>query len=317
MNIWEHPAIIAAEALTHLEDALVITKLAAKDTTSDFTSKSNGWKVGDVVSFRTNGDYEAKEFTGTIDVQNIRASSRTMQIEKHFDISVEVTAREETLDLVGFSEEVVKPAAYKLAEAADSYVGTKILQASGLYYSADLLADAADVAQARKSATLQQLGTNRYCLIDLELEAKMLGQTWFNQSQTRGQEGITTLRTGKMGRVMGMDWDSALTFPVSAHTSGTATGITNNSVSTNLIGLTELTYDNGLATAPFNVGDRIAIAGVRRPLIVKSAIADASLATTISLVDPITEIIPDNAAITVVGSGLTIDMHGEIGRAHV
>ena len=58
MNIWEHPAIIAAEALTHLEDALVITKLAAKDTTSDFTSKSNGWKVGDVVSFRTNGKSE-------------------------------------------------------------------------------------------------------------------------------------------------------------------------------------------------------------------------------------------------------------------
>ena len=56
-NIWEHPSIIAAEALRHLEDALVIGPLCAKDKTSEFTNKSNGWKVGDTVSFRTHGEY--------------------------------------------------------------------------------------------------------------------------------------------------------------------------------------------------------------------------------------------------------------------
>ena len=41
-NIWEHPATIAAEALRHLEDQLVIAPLCAKDTTSEFTNKANG-----------------------------------------------------------------------------------------------------------------------------------------------------------------------------------------------------------------------------------------------------------------------------------
>ncbi|MGW8179104.1 MAG: hypothetical protein ACWGQW_10115, partial [bacterium] len=78
-----------------------------------------------------------------------------------------------------------RPAAYRLAESVDLYVGTKILQAAGLYISADLFATAADVALARKYSTIQQLDMNRFCLCNLDLEAKMLGQTWFNQSQTR------------------------------------------------------------------------------------------------------------------------------------
>ncbi len=37
------------------------------------------------------------------------------QIEKHFDISVEVTAREMALELDSFIEQVIQPATYKLA----------------------------------------------------------------------------------------------------------------------------------------------------------------------------------------------------------
>ena len=43
-NIWEHPQVIAAEALRHLEDALVITRMCAMDSTSEFTTRANGWK---------------------------------------------------------------------------------------------------------------------------------------------------------------------------------------------------------------------------------------------------------------------------------
>ena len=50
-------------------------------------------------------------------------------------------------------------------------------------------------------------------------------------------------------------------------------------------------------------GDRLAIAGVRRPLKVLTTIADTSATTTVALVDPITEIIPDNAAVTVISTG--------------
>lgn len=314
-NIWEHPNIIAAEALTHLEDALVIAPMCAKDKTSDFTSKSNGWKRGDTVSFRTHGEYEVDEFVSTINTQSIGTSTRPMMIEKHFDISVEVTAREQALDLDSFVDQVIRPATYKLAEKVDTYVGTKILQGAGAYYSAGLFETAADIALARKTATLQQLSMNRFCLIDLDLEATMLGQTWFNQSQTRGGDGERTLREAEMGRVMGMDWFSSIAFPTEAIAAGVGTMIcqTNNTSGTkNLIGDTTLTVDNQTTTLATYVGDRLMIAGVRRPLIVKTLIANTTSATEVELVDPITEVIPDDAAVTVIASGKDVMHHGVI-----
>lgn len=314
-NIWEHPNIIAAEALTHLEDALVIAPLCAKDKTSDFTSKANGWKVGDTVSFRTHGEYEVDEFSSTISTQAIASSTRPMQIEKHLDISVEVTARELALDLDSFVDQVIRPATYKLAEKVDTYVGTKILEAAGAYYSTALFESAADIALARKNATLQQLAMNRFCLVDLDIEATLLGQTWFNQSQTRGGDGEMTLRNAEMGRVMGMDFFSSIAFPTetAAYTVGTMICATNNTSGTkNLIGDTTLTVDTQTATRTLVAGDRLAIAGVRRPLKVKTAIADTSATTEVVLVDPITEIIPDNAAVTVLASGKDVQHHGVI-----
>jgi len=316
-NIWQHPSKIAQEALIHLEDALVIAPLCAKDLTAEFTTRASGWKVGDVVSFRTHGEYVVNEFTSTIATQSIRTSTRSLTIEKHFDISVELTTKELTLDLDDLSAQVLRPAMYSLAEKCDTYLGTKILQAAGLYASDDLLASAADIALARKAAILQQLSMNRYNLIDLDLEAKLLGQTWFNQSQTRGAAGENTLATGNMGRVMGMDWFSSIAFPTNlvGHACGAGTALVNNGAggnTNNQIGATTLTIDGGSAGL-FNAGDRLAIAGVRRPLIVKTTtLALNTPVTTVALEDPITEVIPDNAAVTVVGSGHSLVYHGAI-----
>lgn len=314
-NIWEHPSIIAAEVMRHMEDALVIAPLCAMDKTSDFTNRSNGWKVGDTVSFRTHGEYSVTDFTSTISAQDITTSSRAMKIEHHYDVSVQITAREESLDLDSFSDQVLRPAAYKLAEQVDTYLGTKILQASGLYVSDSLFGTAADIALARKAAILQQLTMDRFCLVDLSTEATLLGQTWFNQSQTRGAAGEVTLNTAKMGHVMGMDFFSSIAFPTNttAHTCGTMICATNNTSGTkNIIGDTTLVVDTQTASKTLAAGDRLQIAGVRRPLIVKTAIADTSATTSVELVDPITEIIPDNAAVTVIGSGQDLTYHGAI-----
>ncbi len=316
-NVWEHPSIIAMEALAHLEDALVIAPMCAKDKTSDFTNASNGWKVGDTVSFRTNGEFEVKEFSSAIETQAITSSTRPMTIEKHFDVSVEVTSREASLDLDSFIEQVIRPATYKLAEKVDTFVGTKLLEGAGLYLSTDLFETAADIALARKSAILQQLAMNRFCLVDLDIEATLLGQTWFNQSQTRGGDGEMTLRNADMGRVMGMDWYSSIAFPTNAvaFTAGTMICATDNGAggnTNNRIGSTTLTVDTQTAAKAVKVGDRLNIAGVRRPVIVKTAIADTTATTAVVLVDPITEVIPDNAAVTVIGSGKDITYQGVI-----
>ena len=314
-NIWEHPSVIAMEALTHLEDALVIAPLCAKDKTSDFTNKSNGWKVGDSVPFRTHGEYEVDEFSTTISAQPITSSVRAMTIEKHFDISVQVTSAEASMELDSFVDQVIRPATYKLAEKVDTYLGTKILHGAGGYYSTALFETAADIALARKNAILQQLSMNRFCLVDLDLEATLLGQTWFNQSQTRGGDGEVTLRNANMGRVMGMDFFSSIAFPTeaAAYTVGTLVTTTDNASGTkNLIGDTSLVIDAAGSALTVVAGDRILIAGCRRPLIAKTAIADATASLAVVLSDPITEIITDGAAVTIAASGKDVQHHGAI-----
>ena len=117
-NAWEHPSLIAAEGLMHLEDALVLGNLVTRDKTGEFTGGS--MKIGDTVNMRTTPDYEAKEFVNdgvnTVVKQAIRSSVRPFVIEKLFDVSVEITAREKKLDLDTFSEQVISPATYRLAE---------------------------------------------------------------------------------------------------------------------------------------------------------------------------------------------------------
>ena len=311
-NAWENPSLIAAEALMHLEDALVIAPLAARDKTGEFTQKQGGYAIGDQVSIKTRPEYEAKEFTGTgpVTKQDVRSSKRPFTLEKIYDISVDVTAREKKLNLDSFAEEVIIPAVYTLAEKVDTYLGTKIVDAAGIYASDTLLSTAADVALARKEAILQQLSpTGRFALVDPNIEASLLGQTWFNQSQTRGSAGETTLQTGQMGRVMGMDWYSSVNFPTTAHTAGNGTSTTNNGGGTNnLIGSTTLTIAS--LTGQIEAGDRIAIAGVKRPLI--AAAQAVATSTTVTLTDPITEIIPDSAAVSVKGSGQSLTHKGAI-----
>lgn len=309
-NVFEKVDMLGAEALMHLEDSLVITGLCAKDTTSDFNKTASGYAVGDTIRYKTRPVFEAKEFASTIEVQEARESARPMVIEKHLDVSVDLTAKELALDFESFAEQIVQPAAYALAEKVDNYVGTKILQGAGLSVATTILSDAAGMAAARKDATYQQLSaTGRYSLVTDTLEARLLGADYFNTYTNRGDDGAQVFREGSMGYAMGMNWFSSLNFPEGTHTSGNGTSTTDNSTEgTNLPGEKVLTID--ALTGTIEAGDRIRIAGVRRPLI---AAAQATAgATSVSLVDPIAEIIPDGAAVTVIGSGLTQTYQGAI-----
>jgi len=313
MNHFEHPDMIAREALIHMEDALVIQALCAKDLTAEYNSRPNGYKIGDSVRFKTNPVYQTKEFqdTNVIAIQPIRSSTRSLTIEKHFDVSVEVTTRQLALDFNSFSEEVLKPAGKTLAASIDRYVASKALQAAGLYNptgAGKLFESAADIAQARKAAIIQQLGDSRFCLMDLDLEASLLGQTWFNQSQTRGDAGLMTLKEAYMGRTMGIDFFSSINFANQQIVAGSGVSTTDNTGDANQLGDKVLKID--ASTGTFKAGDRIMIADVRRPLIVAAEAVATS--TAIALVDPIAEIIPDGAAVTVVAAGKTINVQGAI-----
>lgn len=312
-NAWQQIEWIAGEALNYLEDALVITQLTAKDKTAEFNSKPNGYSIGSTVDIRTNPVYEAKEFAGSIVAQGIRSSVRQMTIEKLFDVSVSMTAREKRLDMDNFSEQVIKPAAYAIAEKCDTHVGTKILEGAGLYTSTDVFGTAADMALAKKAATFQQLSsTGRFCLVNDTLEAKLLGAAYFNTFNSRGDSGSRVFNEAAMGRAMGMEFFGALNFPVFSRLQGSGAGATKTTPAgnENAVGTSTLVLQ-AAATGTFKAGDRLRVAGMRRPLIVAAG-ADQVTPTSILLADPITDIVPNAVAVTVLGGAGTYDLMGAI-----
>ena len=310
-NAWTQVSAIASEALIGLEDNLIIGRLASRDKTAEFNRTANGYAVGCSVDIKTGPEFDTKDFTGTVEVQPIRTSARQLTIEKHFDVSVEITAKEKALDLEGFTNDVVIPATADLAEKVDAYAGGKILEAAGMYASSDIFGTAADMALARERANYQQLSAQgRYCLLNPLKEAEMLGKDWFNSHNNRGQSAESILNTGSLGRTLGMDFFSSYQFPSLTFNAGNGVTTTDNTSSDdNLVGLSVLKVDS--ITGTINAGDRIEVAGLRRPLKVASLASAGS--TSISLVDPITEIVPDGAAVTVIASGESnIDVMGAI-----
>lgn len=316
--------IVAAETLAHLSDALIIKGLCSTDLGAEYNVRPNGYQVGDTVRFKTDPVFEAKEFDPAVGVvaQPIRSSNRSLTIEKHFDVSVNVGAKEKALEFEGFSESVLSPGAAALAEKIDKYLAGKVYQAHGAYGSTDLFGGTsgvggADLAKARAEAIKQQLGQNKFCLLNADLEATLLGQTWFTGAQNRGDDFI--LRSGMMGHTMGMDFYSSLNWEDQTITHGSGAGATETAAdltgTQNMVGTSNLIMKE--ITAEIVSGDRIKVAGLKRPLIAAATVAialpaaDVSL-RTVALVDPITELIDSEAAVTTVLAGETVSYQGAI-----
>ena len=302
---------IANESLSVLEDSLVAGNLLYRDKTADFGLSKNGYKVGDTVRVRQGTEFAVKEFAGTIEKQDVRQSERDLTIERHMDISVGVGSREMALDLDNFSTEIIQPAMVSIAEEIDTYLLTKIAQASSLYASDDLFSTVADMANANKVANEAQIPkAGRIGLVNSELEAKLLGSDYFHRADIRDGESLQALRDARMGRVMGTDWVASVNMPDLQHANSSGTASTDNAGGVNnLIGMKVLTV-SGLVGG-FTMGDRIRIAGAKRPLIV--AVDATAGATEIMLADPITELLADTSAVTVEGgNGETLDYQGVI-----
>ncbi len=319
MSNFINPSVLAAEALDQLEYELVAGNLVYRDRSSDFAA-SRGLKVGDSVQIRTVTDFRTDTFTAGNDIvaQEVQQSSTQLQIERHFDVSVTVGARERALNLDGIRKEIINPAMVSLAQKIDSYLLEKIIESQGLYSSTTLLDDAADIALANRSAILQQISkVGRIGLVNVDLEATLLGTDVFSKFDTRGEPGVTALQEASMGRLLGTDWFSSVNMPSNSDTNRTTIGtgvgvlvITSPTQVENLQGQSVITT-TATTVGNFEVGDKILIAGAKRSYTVATQATVG--ATTIAIEEQINENLSalNGAAITVVGSGATsIDYQG-------
>jgi hypothetical protein len=213
-NTFLTPTIIAKEAIMVLENNLVLGNLVHKDYSEEFESG-----VGDTITVRKPATFEAKEFTGDIEIQTATEGSTTVKLDKHLDVSFEVTTKELSLNIKDFSEQVMQPAMSAFAQKIDGYL-------AGLYKDVPYVSGtagttpstAADVANAGLVLNVNKCPrTMRNVVVDPYAQAKLIVLDSFMEVDKAGTS--EALREANLGRLLG--FDTYMDQNINKHTAGT------------------------------------------------------------------------------------------------
>jgi hypothetical protein len=295
------PSVIGREALMHLKNNTVASALAYRDNETDFT----GAKVGDTITIRKPATLTANEYNGsTISVQNVTETGISLQLEKHFDVSVAVTSKQWTLSVEDFGNQVVAPAMIAIAEGIDQYLLGKYTQIYNYVGTAgdapDSLADFAQVDKLMNELKAPVRG--RFGILNPAAKADALSIDVFSRLDARGQVGLTALQEAQMGRVMGADWH--MDQNVKTHTAGTASALTDWLTNgTGALGDDTLSIDSATAVSQtFVVGDLISIAGEGQHVVTAAATASTGAVAALAIDPPLRAAVADGVAVTVIAS---------------
>src|SRR5690349_19107735 len=106
--------IIAAAAVTVLENETVMGKLVYRGYEEEFDKKVNGYDVGDTISIRRPTDFTVRD--GAVAVrQNVSEGKTTFTVDKQKGIDFAFTSKDLTLEISDLTERVIKPAMIQLA----------------------------------------------------------------------------------------------------------------------------------------------------------------------------------------------------------
>ena len=193
------PSIIAREALMVLRNNAVMANLVHRDYANEFVGK-----VGDTITIRKPASFEAKEYNGSLVVQDATENSTTIKMDKLLDVSFAVTSKELTLDIADFSAQLLVPAMQAFQDKIDGYL---LGLGAALTQKVTSAGDARkDVVAARKFLTEAAAPlTERRFVYGSDLEADLLNTDLFISAEKVGDEG-TALREASLGRKFGMDF---------------------------------------------------------------------------------------------------------------
>lgn len=251
MNQFLTTKTIAREALPILEANLVFPALIHKDYSAEFS------KQGDTIQVKKPPIYNAVEFDGQIDIQDIREGEVPVTLDKIADVSVELSAKEMALNADDFNKQVIEPAMVAIAEKIN----------------ADGLALYKDIPYVYGTA-----GTAPAALTDLAGGAKILNG---NKAPLSGRSAVwnteaianfqvipalvnaekcgdnNALREGSIGRVFGVDHYYSQQIPT--HTAGSLTATGTLAVFGSTTGSTQIALKAATCTGTLKKGDILKI----------------------------------------------------------
>lgn len=193
--------LIAKESLMRLRNQLVMKNLVHVDFSDEFKAQ------GDTVQIRKPATFTANDFTGAADVsvQDIVEQNVNVKLDKIADVTVEVTAKELSLNIEDFGKQVSDGAMQALAQKID-YELCQLYKYTP-YYAGTLgnnpatlahLAGGRKVLMDNKAPLL-----NRRGVFDPTAAANLLQLDVISKVSDSGQ--TAGLREAQMGRVLGLD----------------------------------------------------------------------------------------------------------------
>lgn len=198
-NTFLTPDIIAKEALMVLRNNAVMANLVHRDYSDEFVAG-----VGDTITIRKPASFEAKEYSGSIAVQDATESGVPVVMDKHLDVSFAVTSKQLTMDIEDFSAQLLVPAMQAFVNKVDQYLlGLKSEITQKVTATASAQNDVID-ARAYLTKAAAPL-TERRFVYDSDMETKLLKTDLFTSAEKVGDAG-TALREASLGRKYGMDF---------------------------------------------------------------------------------------------------------------
>lgn len=297
-NTFLTPSVIAKEALMVLRNNVVFANLVHRDYSSEFAAK-----IGDTVTVRKPATFEAKEFNEAqgIQIQTATEQSVPVKLDKHLDVSFEITSKERSLELQDFSEQVLTPAMSAFAQKIDEYL-------AGLYVDIPYYAGAAgttpataaDIANCGKVLNVNKAPMpNRYLVIDPEAQAKLIVLDSFMEVDKAGTS--EALRNANLGRLLG--FDTYMDQNIEAHTIGTLSAGQGDVLIKGAVaaGKTAAVFDSTTLTGTLKKGDLFTVEDAKGIYTVTEAATAADNEITVKFY-PAAPGFADNKKVTVIAN---------------
>ena len=112
-------SIIAAEAITILDNELVMAKQVFRGYEDDFDKKVNGYNVGETITVRKPTDFTVRD-GAVMATQDVVEGSTTVVLNKRKGVDFKFTSQDLTTKISDLSERVIKPAMVQLANQIDT-----------------------------------------------------------------------------------------------------------------------------------------------------------------------------------------------------
>ena len=198
-NNFLTPSVIAREALMVLRNNAVMANLVHRDYSDEFVAG-----VGDTITVRKPATFTAKEYNGSIEVQDATEAGIPVVMDKHLDVSFAVTAKQLSMSIEDFSAQLLVPAMQAFADKVDKYLLGLKADITNKVTATDSVQN--DVVDARSYLTkaAAPLADRRF-VYGTDTETKLLKTDLFISAEKVGDEG-TALREASLGRKFGMDF---------------------------------------------------------------------------------------------------------------